>query len=124
MKHLTDFQAYLIQDLFSFTAAVTRIDYFDDHQVFNNLQAKEMYHFKVDSHHLMAISIQTAIGDPCTISKIYMWNYRTERFSEYQNLSLIGARKFLSFKEGRDNFLFVATMGKSCAAAGKHKPNQ
>ena len=69
----------------------------------------------------MAISIQTAIGDPCTISKIYKWNYRTERFSEYQSLSLIGAKKFLFFKEGGDNFLFVATMGKSCVTAGEYK---
>ena len=110
-------QLLLIISFLLCIASVTSIDYFEAHQVFKNIQSDEMYHFTFNSQHYMAISIKVMVDDPCTASKIYKWNYTTESFNEYQNLMIVGAKKFAHFNEAGQNYLFVATMAISCLIA-------
>ena len=95
-----------------------QIDYFEDYQIFDKLQTKEMYPFTIGDDRFIAVAV-VLNKKGCTAAKILKFDVTHNNFKEYQTLPIKGADKFTFFVESGVEYLVAAADARPCGTTSK-----
>ncbi|XP_065065558.1 uncharacterized protein LOC135691595 [Rhopilema esculentum] len=97
-----------------FESVPLQIDYFEDYQIFDKLQTKEMYPFTIGDDRFIAVAVVwNKTG--CTTAKILKFDITHNNFTEHQILPIKGTHKFTFFVESGVEYLVAAADARPCS---------